>query len=98
MRDFFYSVIEHLKLKSNLKANKTLYCHNMSHFFQEGGPIGLIKDGDVITIDIEKRRMDVNLTDAELNERRKKWTPPPYKAEKGVLYKVNLKRAKCIMF
>lgn len=54
---------------------------------QEGGPIGLVKDGDVITIDIEKRRMNVDLTDAELNERRKKWTPPPYKAEKGVLYK-----------
>lgn len=30
----------------------------------------------------------MDLTDAELNERRKKWTPPPYKAEKGVLYKV----------
>ncbi|KAH6778131.1 dehydratase family [Perilla frutescens var. hirtella] len=54
---------------------------------QEGGPIGLILNGDVITIDIEKKRMDVNLTDAELNERRKKWTPPPYRADKGVLYK-----------
>lgn len=55
---------------------------------QEGGPIGLIKNGDVITIDIQKRRMDVKLTDAELNERRNKWTPPPYRADKGVLYKV----------
>ncbi|KAH6768393.1 dehydratase family [Perilla frutescens var. frutescens] len=54
---------------------------------QEGGPIGLILNGDVITIDIEKKRMDVNLTDAELNGRRKKWTPPPYRADKGVLYK-----------
>ncbi|KAL0433067.1 UNVERIFIED_CONTAM: Dihydroxy-acid dehydratase, chloroplastic [Sesamum latifolium] len=54
---------------------------------QEGGPLGLIENGDIITIDIQKRRMDVNLTDAELNERRKRWTPPPYKAERGVLYK-----------
>ncbi|KAL2506475.1 Dihydroxy-acid dehydratase [Abeliophyllum distichum] len=54
---------------------------------QEGGPIGLIENGDIITIDIEKRRMDVSLTDEELDERRKQWTPPPYKAERGVLYK-----------
>ncbi|KAL3634404.1 hypothetical protein CASFOL_021458 [Castilleja foliolosa] len=54
---------------------------------QEGGPIGLIENGDIITIDIEKKRMDVNLTDMELNERRKRWTPPAYKAERGVLYK-----------
>ncbi|CAA3009963.1 dihydroxy-acid dehydratase, chloroplastic [Olea europaea subsp. europaea] len=54
---------------------------------QEGGPIGLVENEDIITIDIEKRRMDVHLTDEELQERRKKWTPPPYKAERGVLYK-----------
>nr|XP_043607584.1 dihydroxy-acid dehydratase, chloroplastic [Erigeron canadensis] len=54
---------------------------------QEGGPIGLIENGDIITIDISKRRMDVQLTDKELDERRKTWTPPPYKATKGVLYK-----------
>ncbi|VFQ92284.1 unnamed protein product [Cuscuta campestris] len=54
---------------------------------QEGGPIGLVRNGDTITVDIQKRRMDVHLTDEELEERRKKWTPPPYKADKGVLYK-----------
>lgn len=59
--------------------------------FQEGGPIGLVKNGDIITIDIQKRRMDVQLTDAELEERRKRWTPPPYKADRGVLYKVSKK-------
>ncbi|PWA65364.1 dihydroxy-acid dehydratase [Artemisia annua] len=54
---------------------------------QEGGPIGLIENGDIITIDISKRRMDVQLTDKELDERRKSWTAPPYKADRGVLYK-----------
>ncbi|KAI3716426.1 hypothetical protein L1987_67296 [Smallanthus sonchifolius] len=54
---------------------------------QEGGPIGLVQNGDIITIDISKKRMDVHLTDKELDERRKAWTPPPYKAERGVLYK-----------
>ncbi|KAL4591053.1 hypothetical protein LXL04_004001 [Taraxacum kok-saghyz] len=54
---------------------------------QEGGPIGLVKNGDVITIDISKRRMDVDLSEKEFDERRKAWTTPPYKAERGVLYK-----------
>ncbi|KAK3437884.1 hypothetical protein EUGRSUZ_C02488 [Eucalyptus grandis] len=43
---------------------------------QEGGPIGLIENGDVITIDVEKRRIDVQLSDQEMEERRKKWKPP----------------------
>lgn len=60
----------------------------MSKYFQEGGPIALIENGDMITIDIRERRMDVLLTDEEMAERRKKWTPPPGKADKGVLYKV----------
>ncbi|CAK9156059.1 unnamed protein product [Ilex paraguariensis] len=54
---------------------------------QEGGPIGLIQNGDIITIDVGKRRMDVHLEDEELEERRKRWTPPAYKADRGVLYK-----------
>ncbi|KAI3870173.1 hypothetical protein MKX03_025769 [Papaver bracteatum] len=54
---------------------------------QEGGPIGLIENGDVITIDVEKRRMDVQLTDDEFAERRSKWKVPAYKADRGVLYK-----------
>ncbi|XP_019166077.1 PREDICTED: dihydroxy-acid dehydratase, chloroplastic [Ipomoea nil] len=54
---------------------------------QEGGPIGLVRNGDIITVDIQKKRMDVHLTDEELEERRKNWSPPPYKADKGVLYK-----------
>lgn len=56
--------------------------------YQEGGPIGLVENGDIITIDITKRRMDVQLTDKELDKRRKKWTAPAYKAKRGVLYKV----------
>ncbi|XP_057489805.1 dihydroxy-acid dehydratase, chloroplastic isoform X1 [Actinidia eriantha] len=54
---------------------------------QEGGPIGLVENGDIITVDIRERRMDVCLTDEEMAERRKKWTPPAYKADRGVLYK-----------
>lgn len=54
---------------------------------QEGGPIGLVQNGDIITIDIEKRRIDTQVSDEEMNDRRKKWTPPSYKVNRGVLYK-----------
>uniref|UniRef100_A0A7C9CC77 dihydroxy-acid dehydratase n=1 Tax=Opuntia streptacantha TaxID=393608 RepID=A0A7C9CC77_OPUST len=54
---------------------------------QEGGPIGLVQNGDIITIDVQKKRMDVQLTDEELVERKRKWTAPAYKANRGVLYK-----------
>jgi dihydroxy-acid dehydratase len=54
---------------------------------QVGGPIGLIKNGDQVTIDTENNRIDADLTDEELVKRREVWTPPPYKAERGTLYK-----------
>lgn len=38
-----------------------------------GGPIGLVKDGDVITIDSVKRVLDVEVDDAELAKRRQEW-------------------------
>ncbi|AEE76834.1 Dihydroxy-acid dehydratase [Arabidopsis thaliana] len=54
---------------------------------QEGGPIGLIKNGDIITIDIGKKRIDTQVSPEEMNDRRKKWTAPAYKVNRGVLYK-----------
>jgi dihydroxy-acid dehydratase len=54
---------------------------------QEGGVIGLIINGDIITIDAEKNILSVNLTDLEIDIRRKKWIKPSYKFQKGVLYK-----------
>ena len=54
---------------------------------QEGGPIGLLQNGDMITIDAENKRLTVELSDAELEKRRKTWTMPPYKATRGTLYK-----------
>lgn len=41
-----------------------------------GGPIALVRTGDVIFIDIPNRRLDVELSEADLAERRKAWTPP----------------------
>ncbi|OBT68326.1 dihydroxy-acid dehydratase [Pseudogymnoascus sp. 23342-1-I1] len=54
---------------------------------QEGGPIGLVRDGDEITIDAETKRMDLNVSEKELAERRKTWVAPPLKYKKGTLAK-----------
>ena len=54
---------------------------------QEGGPIGLIRDGDVITIDAGKQKLDVDISDAEMEKRRSGWIMPPYIARRGTLYK-----------
>lgn len=54
---------------------------------QEGGPIALVRDGETVTIDAEKNRIDVALSDAELARRRAEWKAPPYKFTRGTLYK-----------
>ncbi|RJQ55264.1 MAG: dihydroxy-acid dehydratase [Desulfobacteraceae bacterium] len=54
---------------------------------QEGGPIALVETGDRITIDAENNKITVHISKKEMNARRKAWTPPPYKAVRGTLYK-----------
>jgi dihydroxy-acid dehydratase len=51
----------------------------------EGGPIALIRDGDVISIDLHERTLNVKITQDELDRRRATWTPPQPKVEKGWL-------------
>jgi len=53
----------------------------------DGGPIALIKDGDVITIDAINNKIDVQLSNEELSERKKQWKQPELKVKFGVLYK-----------
>ena len=54
---------------------------------QEGGPIGLIEDGDKITIDAIDNMIDVDISDDELSERKVRWSMPQYKANRGTLYR-----------
>ena len=51
----------------------------------EGGPIALLKEGDIIAIDIPKRALNVRLSNEELAERKAKWTQPDPKVTKGYL-------------
>ena len=54
---------------------------------QEGGPIGLVRTGDRITIDAENNQLTIDLTEKDLADRRAAWRMPPYKATRGTLAK-----------
>jgi dihydroxy-acid dehydratase len=53
----------------------------------EGGPLAALKDGDKITLDVERRRLDVALSAAEMKRRLKKWKPPAPKITSGYMYR-----------
>ncbi len=54
---------------------------------QEGGPIAVIRDGDIIKIDIPNKRLDVKLSKEEIDKRLKEWEMPEYKVREGYLYR-----------
>jgi dihydroxy-acid dehydratase len=53
----------------------------------DGGPIALVKEGDSITIDAQKRLIQLNVTAKELAARRRKWKPPKPRYTSGVMAK-----------
>lgn len=66
-------------------SNKGSAIGHVSPEAAEGGPIAIVKGGDVIEVDIPKRRLNVELSEAEINERLKTWKPPQSTARKGIL-------------
>ena len=52
-----------------------------------GGPIGLLKDGDLIRIDADKGTLEVDLTDQELANRKKAWKPREHNYQAGAIWK-----------
>ncbi|MDC0295283.1 dihydroxy-acid dehydratase [bacterium] len=54
---------------------------------QVGGPLALLQDGDIVTIDAESNRLDVDVEQSVLDDRRQAWQTPPLKATRGTLYK-----------
>jgi dihydroxy-acid dehydratase len=52
-----------------------------------GGPIAIVRDGDVVTIDVTARTLDVALDDEEIAARLAAWRPPPPRVTRGVLAK-----------
>lgn len=54
---------------------------------QVGGPIALVRDGDLISVDAVQNTIELHVSPEELAKRRTTWTAPPLKVNQGTLYK-----------
>lgn len=54
---------------------------------QVGGPIALVRDGDIIHVNAVKNTIELRVSEGELKERRNGWKPQPLKVTQGTLYK-----------
>jgi dihydroxyacid dehydratase/phosphogluconate dehydratase len=48
-----------------------------------GGPLGLVKTGDLISVDVDKRSIHLEISDEEMERRRAAWVAPPPRYERG---------------
>ncbi|TFG13793.1 MAG: dihydroxy-acid dehydratase [Promethearchaeota archaeon] len=62
-----------------------LYVGYVSPEAYVGGPLAIVKDDDIITISLKKKRVDVNLDDSEITARLKDFLPPKPRIKEGVL-------------
>jgi dihydroxy-acid dehydratase len=53
----------------------------------EGGPIALVEEGDIITIDVKQRSIETDVSPEDLELRRSRWNAPSLKVKRGTLYK-----------
>jgi dihydroxy-acid dehydratase len=71
---------------SDARMSGTAYGTVVLHVSPEaaaGGPLALVQDGDVIELDVEKRRLHLDVGEAELAKRRQAWKPAPAAFERG---------------
>ena len=71
---------------SDARMSGTSYGACVLHVSPEayvGGPLALVRTGDLVTVDIPARRIHLEVSDAELASRRAAWTPPPRRFERG---------------
>jgi dihydroxy-acid dehydratase len=71
---------------SDARMSGTAYGACVLHVSPEsaaGGPLAFVRDGDLIELDVAARRIHLRVSDAELAERKKAWTPPPPRFERG---------------
>src|SRR3712207_182668 len=79
---------EHVALLTDGRFSGATHGFMAGHVAPEavrGGPIAAVHDGDTITIDVDNRRLDVALSDAEILERGAAYAPPPNPAVTGAL-------------
>jgi L-arabonate dehydrase len=73
---------------SDARMSGTAYGTVVLHTAPEaaaGGPLALVRDGDLVTLDVPGRRLHLHVDDAELALRRAAWQPPPPHAVRGYL-------------
>jgi L-arabonate dehydrase len=71
---------------SDARMSGTSYGAVVLHVAPEsavGGPLALVQDGDLVRLDVDGRRLDLLVADAELEARRAAWTPPAKKDDRG---------------
>jgi dihydroxy-acid dehydratase len=73
---------------SDARMSGTAYGTVVLHTSPEaaaGGPLALVRNGDLIELDVERRRLHLDVGDAELERRRKAWKAPPPPQDRGYL-------------
>lgn len=71
---------------SDARMSGTAYGTVVLHAAPEaaaGGPLALVQSGDMIELDVRKRRLHLDVSDAELAKRRSKWRPPAPPLNRG---------------
>ncbi len=71
---------------SDARMSGTAYGTVVLHAAPEaaaGGPLALVRDGDMIELDVERRRVHLDVSDAELARRRAEWKGPPKHLDRG---------------
>ena len=66
-------------------TNNGCFVGHISPEAAEGGPLAIVQDGDLITVDIPNRRLDLHVPDREIRARLAAWQPPEPKVDKGYL-------------
>jgi dihydroxy-acid dehydratase len=83
---------------SDARMSGTHYGTCVLHIAPEaaaGGPLALIRTGDIVVLDVAAGRLDMRVSDEELARRRAEWTPPPGTRQRGYtkLYVEHVKQA-----
>lgn len=71
-------------------ATRGLMAGHVTPEAARGGPIAAVRDGDMVSFDVNTRRLDVELTRQEVEARLARWTPPPPRYAAGVMTKYAL--------
>lgn len=83
---------------SDARMSGTHYGSCVLHVSPEsavGGPLALVRDGDMVELDLAARRLHLDITDEEMARRRADWTPPPdrYARSYGVIFERHVRQA-----